>query len=487
MVLRAPHPPRRWKVFYLAEGLTEPTIVKIETSEEHNMPKKHGKTHDLVVPAGETLVLGPNVAGAEKYLRTVVFQTPRDLVKLGLVGSLDNLKLLIQGVQQATEALLSRQRQGLAPYYPASEVVRPDLGRFGSFRAYSDDVPFGEAFLFWQFARSLTSKQVGRLSQDTPWRADVEAIQVLWIPVPSLVIEEGSTLVVDVPFLHVSPGGLLIESGGRLVLGPSISSLHIQTIDIQGHSAYFDGEMPGWVTNIDGRGRSGYTLAPERTPVPDGVPGSRGVNGIDAHCKESWDICGNDCPPTVGGTGKPGSPAEDGWAGCDAESGKTVVINVQNYLGGITIDCGGGWGEDGGQGGRGGDGGQGGDGGWGDSCQPNAYGGTGGRGGNGGCGGPGGRGGNGGNAFVYYQNNPSGEQPHLDVRGGSSGNDGSDGWGGNGGAPGRTGRGLLGPGVFSNIGIGPRPTSGANGDSGMHISLPVEHGIPGQSGFVQTP
>lgn len=448
------------------------------------MLKEHERTHDLVVPAGETLILGPKAAEAEKYQRTVEFQTPGDLLKLGLVGSPDNLKRLIEGAQRATEGLLSRQREGRAPYYPVSEVVRPDLGRFGSLRASSGDVPFGEAFLFWQIVRNLPPDQVGRLNPDNSWRDDLEKIRQFWYRLHSLVIEAGSTLIVDAPFLDVSQGGLFIESHGKLVLGTSISFLHIQAIDIQGHSTWYGGEMPGWTPNILGRGRNGSELAPERTPAEDGAIGKRGLTGKDAQCKEWWDIFGSDFPPTVGGRGSPGGAPEDGWSGCDAESAKTVVIDVQNYLGGITIDCSGGWGEDGGDGGRGGDGGQGGDGGWGCNCQPNANGGTGGRGHDGGSGGPGGRGGNGGNAFIYYRNNPSGEQPQFYVGGGASGSDGYDGSGGKGGAPGRVGRGLVNP---SSDDIGACPTSGADGDWGVHIGLPQEWGTPGQSGFVHTP
>jgi hypothetical protein len=143
-------------------------------------------------------------------------------------------------------------------------------------------------------------------------------------------------------------------------------------------------------------------------PGKDGQSGNPGQAGLDAE-EHFWD----DDSPTRGSDGGPGGAGSDGASGSGGGPGGSVVISVQEYRGGIEVDCRGGRGV----GGKGGDGGDGGD------------------------GGPGGKGGSFRLWFNTWKLNASPPIWHVDGGGGGSG--GIGGLGGKPGPNGLTGKGKI--------------------------------------------
>jgi hypothetical protein len=204
-----------------------------------------------------------------------------------------------------------------------------------------------------------------------------------------------------------------------------------------------------------------------------GVNGAAGLKGQDGTCGSGGGIAGDDGKAgTAGGHAGNGS---DGLTGYDGLPSLTASINIgciqtESFV----ISTRSGDGSQGGQGGNGGDGGQGGNGGDGATCAcEHTNGGNGAQGGDGGNGGNGGQGGNG----------VPGNDIHVTVAKGQSGNivpisavaaPGNGGTGGTGGQPGNGGNGGKGGGA-TGCPIGYSGSNGANGNAGH----PGQTGKPG--------
>ena len=187
--------------------------------------------------------------------------------------------------------------------------------------------------------------------------------------------------------------------------------------------------------NISAKGFRGNDGFAGQNPPPP----AQGLTGGDAI--ENWY---DDDDPARGQDGARGGDASWGSDATAGGYGGSVTIEVNEYRGGIDVDCSGGAGGTGGRGGDGGQGGQGGDGGWGANCEANAYGGRGGDGGNAGRGANGASGGKGGSITLLYKVDLSGGgQPIFHVEGGVGGVGGLGGIPGRPGETGRTGRGLF--------------------------------------------
>ncbi len=180
---------------------------------------------------------------------------------------------------------------------------------------------------------------------------------------------------------------------------------------------------------IDAKGRVG--VSPTAPPTP-GAP-QVADSGGDANCS-TW----GDDAPNNGGDGLGGFRGSDGQDGQRGEDGSSLQLVVENFLGGLSVDCSGGKGGDGAPGGKGGPGGEGGHGGSGKGCEPDARGGRGGQGGSGAKGGNGGDGGRGGDLTILYRN-LVGSTPVVRTAGGQPGIAGNPGVGGDPGAGGVNG------------------------------------------------
>lgn len=210
---------------------------------------------------------------------------------------------------------------------------------------------------------------------------------------------------------------------------------------------------------IDAKGRPGFSPPAPPTPGPVQVADSGG----DANCSTWGDDAPSDGQPGLGGW--PGSAGQHGQRG---EDGSSLQLVVENFLGGLSVDCSGGSGGNGARGGKGGPGGEGGRGGSGKDCEPHARGGRGGQGGPGGKGGNGGDGGRGGDLTILYRN-LVGSTPVVRTAGGQPGLAGDPGAGGDAGLGG-----LNGDGVSRHL----------NGGAGGNGSLGDSNGVEGRQGNV---
>jgi hypothetical protein len=229
-------------------------------------------------------------------------------------------------------------------------------------------------------------------------------------------------------------------------------SLHLYQIDPK---LNFDG------LSISAGGLDGETPLnkPDTPPPPPPAP-----SGADAHC--SW--LGDD-PPRKGGDGSSGRHGLWGIPGGAGGNAKEVSIKVQDFAGGLLIDCTGGNGGFGGPGGDGAPGGDGGDAGRDpERCEDPVEGGWGGWGGWGGRGGPGGNGGDGALCIVNYLTLSAG-MPWIYVDGGKGGDAGR--------RPGQAGRG--GAGGWDSYRQHRAPSRNGNG---VWPDWPAAAGVDGKDG-----
>lgn len=181
-----------------------------------------------------------------------------------------------------------------------------------------------------------------------------------------------------------------------------------------------------------------------------GEPGGKGNNGTTQY---NTGNCRTECnqPPTDGVKGSPGGKGDKGFLGLKGNPGPSTDVFLENIVGDLVINAGGGKGQTGGSGGKGGPGGPGGP--PGDKpneCSTAAKKGEQGKGGQGGDANDGGPGGDPGSFTVYYKS-VSGKITPNEIGG----------VGGDAGSPGKPGDGVgnNGEGLTANNGKNSKPSS----------------------------
>lgn len=110
---------------------------------------------DLIVQQGTNLVLDENppqaIAGAFQRFRINNLQ---DFVDVGAVRSRETLNQLLDAAKTATDSAM-RLRDTYTPMVRVHGTARPDLRRFGAFRAFVPEVASSEAAIFWRVARGI--------------------------------------------------------------------------------------------------------------------------------------------------------------------------------------------------------------------------------------------------------------------------------------------------------------------------------------------
>jgi len=286
---------------------------------------------------------------------------------------------------------------------------------------------------------------------------------------PDIVVTAQNPLVINNNSTVTNFGKVTLKDGGYIDISVDCHFV-CQTLEkIQGGSSPATNDI-----TIHGKDTSQPSTPETPTQTKAGDPGS------NAEC----DCCGGTVAHSSsgGGEGKPGTDGANGNDADDAGHGPTVIIDISQLNGSVTLLSRGGNGGNGGNGGQGGLGGNGGKGGDGTTC--GAYhpggsnGGKGGLGGNGGASATGGRGGDGGRVTVNYtaaDGNSTIVASNGPGRGGNKGAPGAAGQGGNGGPGGSHGGSQGSPGDPGSQGADP----GRRGTDGRAGSLTV-NGSPVQ-------
>src|SRR4051794_14202187 len=110
---------------------------------------------NLLVRAGQTFTLDgdPTNEHADGFFELPIKKL-QDMVDIGLISTISNLKALLSAAQASTEGALKR----IAPQTSVEDgdsAAITDLGRYSSYVANAGSVPHNDFTVFWRVARRI--------------------------------------------------------------------------------------------------------------------------------------------------------------------------------------------------------------------------------------------------------------------------------------------------------------------------------------------
>lgn len=174
---------------------------------------------NLIVKQGTQVILNETppqaLSGALEYVKINKLQ---DLVDADVVSSKDTLEKLLHSAQTATASVINL-RDTYTPMVIVPGTKRPDLRRFGAFRAAAPEVSSTEAAIFWRVVRDI---------EPTALASVTTAADITMVPAYANWFQKwGKRGLIQFRLKDVE-----VEPNAKLVLGPAVNVFRCRNLKI---------------------------------------------------------------------------------------------------------------------------------------------------------------------------------------------------------------------------------------------------------------